>query len=182
MQHLELARDCACSFNSVYGNLFIEPEVILSPATRIKSLARPDKKMSKSSLSPKSRIMITDSRESIFLKIRGAASDDESGLTYDPQKRPGISNLFDIMFHLDESAAGSLEALVDDCKDLSKRTFKERVATKIDEKLAPIRAKYEEIIHQDEGRLLSEVAERGASRAKARARGTMRLVRDAIGL
>ena len=182
VQHLELARDRASGFNSVYGNIFIEPKVILSPATRIKSLARPDKKMSKSSPAPKSRILITDSRESIFQKSRAATRDEDSGLTYDPLRRPGISNLFDILFHLDEAGAGSLEALVDDCRDLSKRAFKERVAKKIDEKLAPIRAKYEEVIHQDEGRLLSEIAERGASRAKVRARGTLRLVRDAIGL
>jgi tryptophanyl-tRNA synthetase len=181
-QHLEFARNCASSFNSAYGKVFIEPETVLSPAKRIMSLTRPGKKMSKSSRDPKSRIMITDSRETVFQKIRGAASDEESGITYDPQARPAISNLIDILYHLDEAAAGSLEALVDDCKDLSKRAFKERVAAAIEQKLAPIRAKFEEIIHQDEGRLLSEVAERGAARAAFRARGTMRLVKSAIGL
>jgi tryptophanyl-tRNA synthetase len=179
---LEFARNCAAGFNHVYGKILVEPETILSPAKRVMSLQQPSKKMSKSDANPKSRIMITDSRDEIARKIKSAVTDSEEGITYEPEARPGISNLLEITYHLDEAAAGSLENLVQDCKNLSKRAFKEKVSTTIADHLEPIRERYNELIHRDEGSLLSTVAEEGAAKAAALAKGTMAAVRNAVGL
>lgn len=101
-QHLEFARNCAAGFNHLYEKVLVEPETILclskplkmlilpASAKRIMSLTDPGKKMSKSPPNPKSRILITDSREEIFKKINGSLTDCEDGITYDPATRPGF--------------------------------------------------------------------------------------------
>lgn len=181
-QHLEFTRNCAAAFNHLYGKILVEPETILSPAKRVMSLTQPNKKMSKSDANPKSRIMITDTHDEIARKVRAAVTDSEEGITYEPETRPGISNLLEITYYLDEAKSGSLENLVQDCKDLSKRAFKEKVASTVASHLEPIRERYNELINQDGGRLLSTVAEDGAAKAAALAKNSMAAVRNAVGL
>src|ERR1700747_2112470 len=77
-QHLELARDIAGAFNRRYGEFFPLPEPqIFGPATRVMSLRDGTKKMSKSDSSDYSRINMTDSAETIALKIRRGKTDPE---------------------------------------------------------------------------------------------------------
>merc|ERR1711939_634674 len=103
LQHIEFARSLARSFNSHLRqtaespNLFRVPRPALSPARRIMSLKRPTQKMSKSDADPKSRILITDTREEIHAKVKGAITDSEPGISFDPEKRPGVSNLIEIL-------------------------------------------------------------------------------------
>src|SRR5829696_8147327 len=97
-QHVELTRDIAQAFNSMFGvDFFPQPEpMILGEATRVMSLRDGTKKMSKSDPSDQSRISLTDDADTIALKIRRAKSDSILGISYDPESRPEASNLLTI--------------------------------------------------------------------------------------
>ncbi|KAF1915562.1 tryptophanyl-tRNA synthetase [Ampelomyces quisqualis] len=185
-QHLEFSRDLAIGFNHLYASenstpLLVVPQTLLSPAKRVMSLSSPTKKMSKSDPSPKSRILITDSNETIHSKLRMAITDSIEGVSYDRGKRPGVSNLVDLIYHFDESAAASPEELAADMKDLSLKALKERAAYKINLGLREIRSQYGELMSGDQKQLI-ERAEDGAKRAEEIAEATMKRVRNAIGM
>ncbi len=143
------------------------------------SLARPQEKMSKSSANEKSRILITDSADDIERKIKAAVTDSESGVTYDPERRPGISNLIDMLYYiLDESV--SREALVADVQ--SKSAFKGLATGIITQKIAPIRESYLSLMAPEKAQQLHEMADEGAKKARSRAEATMSRVREVVGL
>jgi tryptophanyl-tRNA synthetase len=145
------------------------------------SLTHPtEKKMSKSDVNPKSRILIMDSRDSIQRKIKAAVTDSEEGVTYDPVNRPEIANLVNIMVYLENDGSTSPTELIKDCS--SKSALKSKLTDCIDEHLAPIREKYEELMDLSNRKFLEVVAEEGAAKARASADATMREVRGAMGL
>jgi tryptophanyl-tRNA synthetase len=75
-QHLELARDTAQRFNSIYGNTFKLPEaIIFESGARIMGLDDPTHKMSKSNSSPGHAIYLLDSPDEISTKIARATTD-----------------------------------------------------------------------------------------------------------
>jgi tryptophanyl-tRNA synthetase len=146
------------------------------------SLTDPTKKMSKSDPRPKSRILITDSREQIHNKLKTALTDSIEGVSYDRENRPGVSNLIDMLYHFDESAAAATpQQLADDLRDLSMRALKEKVADTIDTGIREIRGRYDELIGGDERKLIEHAGE-GARRAETMAETTMLNVRSAMGL
>jgi tryptophanyl-tRNA synthetase len=157
------------------------PQTLLSPAKRVMSLADPLKKMSKSDPKPKSRILITDSREDIHGKLRAALTDSIEGVSYDRENRPGVSNLVDLMYHFDDAEAASPEELANELKDLSMRALKEKVADTIDAGIRDTRGRYQDLMGADQKRLV-EHAEEGAQRAEAIAEVTMKQVRNAMGM
>ncbi|KAI9741862.1 MAG: Tryptophan--tRNA ligase, mitochondrial [Cirrosporium novae-zelandiae] len=179
-QHLEFARDVALGFNNIYGKILTVPQTVLSPARRVMSLKDPKSKMSKSAEDPRSRILITDSRDEIDKKIRRALTDSTEGLSYDTKNRPGVSNLLDIMSHLNDDTKPP-EELANEFKSLSMREFKEHVAATIDHAIAPIREKYFNLMEGDDGRQLDKLATMGAEKAQASANVTMEAVKTAIG-
>ncbi|CBY00956.1 hypothetical protein IAQ61_011860 [Plenodomus lingam] len=184
-QHLEFTRDLAIGFNhlytSKYGPLLNVPETILSPAKRIMSLTEPSKKMSKSAPNPKSRILITDSRDDIHAKLKTAMTDSIEGVSYDRQARPGVSNLLDMMYYMDESVAPSPEELAKEMKDVSMRALKEKVADTIDDHLRDIRERYEEMMGTQQ-KELEAIARQGAGKATQSAALKMGRIRFAMGL
>ena len=180
-QHLELVRECAGGFNSIYGPVFVKPETIISPAKRVMSLIQPRAKMSKSAPNPKSRILINDTREVISQKIKGALTDSIEGVSYDPATRPGVSNLIEIMHHMG-GGIESCEDIARDCSSLSMRSFKERVAESIDAHIAPMREEWNRIMNDSTSQYLNDVEQAGAERASQAASDTMRDVRNAVGL
>jgi tryptophanyl-tRNA synthetase len=131
--------------------------------------------MSKSDANPKARISITDSKEEIFSKIKAAVTDSEDGVSYDPERRPAIASLVNIAYYLGDEKF-TPEEFVADCG--SKKAFKDKLAGFVEEKIAPIRERYESIVNGN----LEEVAADGAERAKESAEQTMKLVREAVGL
>ncbi|MCL1926563.1 MAG: tryptophan--tRNA ligase, partial [Syntrophorhabdaceae bacterium] len=70
-QHLELARDIAVRFNSVYGDVFTVPEPYISKekSARVMSLQEPEKKMSKSDSNANANILIMDKKDDIIKKF-----------------------------------------------------------------------------------------------------------------
>ena len=94
LQHLELARTLARKFNARFGKAFIEPKGLLTKTSRVMSLKDPTKKMSKSQ--PEGCLFLDDSPEEIGAKIARAVTDSGSEIAYDPNKKPGLSNLLEI--------------------------------------------------------------------------------------
>ncbi|MGC9530504.1 MAG: tryptophan--tRNA ligase [Candidatus Bipolaricaulaceae bacterium] len=94
LQHLELSRRIARRFNSRFGELFPEPQPIVSKGARIMSLADPERKMSKS-YGPDHYVGLMEPRESIEAKVRSAVTD--VGLNPGQAMSPGVANLFTIL-------------------------------------------------------------------------------------
>ncbi|KAI9367511.1 hypothetical protein BJX61DRAFT_527992 [Aspergillus egyptiacus] len=176
-QHLEFSRYTANSFNHIYGSIFPSPEALFSPAKRVMSLKEPTLKMSKSHPDERSRIILTDSPEEVHRKVKVALTDSEPGISYDPINRPGVSNLIEILGHLEEK---SCEEIASCHRSTSLRAFKEHLSDVICEVLAPIREKYYSLM-ADAGSL-DAIAEQGAEDARANAEMTMKKVRKAMGL
>ncbi len=111
-QHLELSRDIAQAFNSMFScALFPQPEpIILDTAARVMSLRDGSKKMSKSDPSDYSRINLTDSADTIALKIRRART-DPAPLPDSPEEletRPEAANLIGIYASLSDRAVSDI--------------------------------------------------------------------------
>ncbi|KAL4861119.1 hypothetical protein BDV12DRAFT_180722 [Aspergillus spectabilis] len=176
-QHLEFSRYTANSFNNLYGPIFPSPEALISPAKRVMSLKEPTLKMSKSHVDDRSRIVLTDSPEDVWRKIKVALTDSETGITYDPIRRPGVSNLIEILSHLEGKSCSEIALSYESA---SPRALKEHLSKRICEVLSPIREQYYSLM--EDGRSLDDIAEQGARDARANAEITMKKVREAMGL
>jgi len=96
MQHLEITRDIAQRFNSLYGDVFTIPEPYIGKTgAKIMSLQDPSKKMSKSDENPNASIYLTDDKDTIIRKCKRAMTDSEAQVRY-REEQPGIKNLIDI--------------------------------------------------------------------------------------
>ncbi|KAK5954569.1 Tryptophan--tRNA ligase, mitochondrial [Knufia fluminis] len=186
LQHVEFTRQLARSFNSAYARdlkapTFNLPEVMLSPAKRIMSLQQPEKKMSKSDPDVNSRILITDAPDEIRNKIRKAKTDSVEGpLTYDPEKRPGVSNLIEILKHVTRSSK-SCEEITQELQDTTLGALKALVAEEIVKNLDGIKEKYDAIMAAGDKEIHSAMV-LGTRVARAKAGNTMKHVREAVGL
>ncbi len=104
-QHIEYTRNIAERLNNKFGDLFIVPKPMKEQheffgkdqALRIKDLADPAKKMSKSDETGKGVIFMADSPEVARKKIMSATTDSLSSIAYDKAEQPGIANLIDIL-------------------------------------------------------------------------------------
>lgn len=197
-QHLEFARECVTNFNHAYGPHLIAPKTIMcmcssllygvkntnsvqATAKRVMSLQEPHLKMSKSHADPRSRILITDTPEVIYKKLMAALTDSTNSISYDPENRPGVSNLLELLSHFDAGGRDAQE-LADVYGDLGLGQFKKVVATAISESLAGVRDKYHQVLNQDGGAYLDHVEREGARKARESANATMAIVREAVGL
>jgi tryptophanyl-tRNA synthetase len=176
-QHVELARDLAVRFNATYGDTFSVPALAPAPvAARVRDLAYPAKKMSKSAPDGAPGVIrMLDSADAIRRKLRRAVTDSDNELRYDPERKPGLSNLAEILAILtghspEETVAsyGRYGELKDACVDA--------VIAELD----PIRRRYEELAN-DLAELRRTLA-RGAERASIVAEAVLRRARDAIGI
>lgn len=184
-QHLNLTTMISKSFNSHYKTkVFKIPKGLYTSdqAKRIMSLKDPTKKMSKSDPSEQSRIGILDSDDQIRSKIKKATTDSIQGITYDPQNRPGVSNLIDIVGSLQEWDNLDDEAIKHKVNhefgSMKTSEFKDLVGECIVSHLSPIRNKYGELINED----VDDIYAKGEVQASAIARDTLAKVYQTIGL
>ncbi|MDX6512672.1 MAG: tryptophanyl-tRNA synthetase, partial [Gaiellaceae bacterium] len=97
-QHLELTRDIAERFNSRFGQTFKVPTGQYPEAgARIMDLQEPDRKMSTTGGTPQGTVLIADPPNLVRKKIRSAVTDSGRDVVYDPEGKPGVSNLIEIM-------------------------------------------------------------------------------------
>lgn len=175
-QHVELTRDLAGRMNKKFGKLFTVPEYYtIKEATRIMSLQDPTKKMSKSDENENSRIGILDKPDVIRKKFAKAVTDSENVVKYDREKKPGISNLLNI---LAVSTATTIPELEKRYAGVSYGEFKKDVAEAVVTLLEPFQIKYYELNDDYVKKVLTEGAEKVAPRAQA----TLKRVKEAIGL
>lgn len=156
-QHVELARDIAIRFNNKYGETFKIPEPLIREAgTKIMDLQTPDKKMSKSSESEKGVIRLLDDVNKARKKIMSATTDSEMIIKYDPDNKPGISNLINIYRSLTNKSVKEVE---EEFIGSNYGTFKTKVADEVVSLLTNIQSKYNEILNSD---YLDEILDEGA--------------------
>jgi tryptophanyl-tRNA synthetase len=104
-QHVEFARDIAERMNNQFGELFIVPKPVKEQhaffgkdqGLRVRDLADPAKKMSKSDETGKGVIFLSDSPEVAKKKIMSATTDSLANIDFDMVKQPGVSNLLTIL-------------------------------------------------------------------------------------
>jgi len=96
-QHIELTRDIAVRFNGIYGDVFKLPEPYIPKfGARIMDLQTPTNKMSKSEIVDGGCVLLLDKPEDIMRAFKRAVTDSETSVRFDPEKKPGISNLIQI--------------------------------------------------------------------------------------
>ncbi|KAL6255120.1 hypothetical protein P5V15_013450 [Pogonomyrmex californicus] len=161
-QHIQLAQDLAQIFNRQFGQTFPIPHTLISdgPSQRIKSLRDPMKKMSKSHTDSKSRINILDEPDVLLEKMKKALTDFTSEVTYESEKRPGVTNLIDIHSLL---TGKTPEEICKEATGLNTGQYKLVLADIMIEKLSPIREDILRLIK--EPIYLDEVLKEGAERA-----------------
>ena len=140
-QHLELCRDIAQRFNGVYGNVFTIPEgYIPKVGAKIMSLQEPEKKMSKSD-PEETYIALLDDPDTIRRKIKRAVTDSDGEIRYDPENKPGVSNLLSIMSAL---GAGDIETIVADMQGKGYGELKNRTTECVINALTPLQSVIDE--------------------------------------
>ncbi|MGA2529402.1 MAG: tryptophan--tRNA ligase [Acidimicrobiales bacterium] len=175
-QHLELARDIAVRFNGRYGDTFVIPQgVVPSIAARVMDLQHPERKMSKSVSSPLGTIDLMDDAEVIVQKIRKAVTDTDGEVRYDPEHKPGLSNLIELFAAASGRSVADISASYDRYGPL-KADLAETLVGVLD----PVRSRFLEIT-ADPG-TVSRLLEKGASKAASIASQTLQRAREAMGL
>jgi tryptophanyl-tRNA synthetase len=168
-QHLELARNIAERFNQRFGETFVVPRgVYPTEGARVKNLQEPERLMSTSRGAPQGVVRLVDPPDEIRRKFKTAVTDSGREIVHDPQAKPGISNLIEIM------AVATGESV----KDIEQRyagqgygQFKLDVGEAVVELLAPYQARYHEL-RADDGELL-RMLRVGAEKAAAAAAPTL---------
>ncbi|CAL1681676.1 unnamed protein product [Lasius platythorax] len=161
-QHIQLAQDLAHTFNRKFGQTFPIPHSLISdgPSQRIKSLREPMKKMSKSHTDPKSRLDILDEPDVLLEKIKKAMTDFTSEVTYQPEKRPGVTNLINIHSLF---TGKTPDEICKEAVELNTGQYKLVLADIVIEKLSPIRADILRLTK--EPAYLDEILKKGTERA-----------------
>ena len=175
-QHLELTRDIAERFNSRYGETFTVPAAdIPKVAARVMDLQEPTRKMSKSIESPQGTVLMLDDPAVIEKKFKRAVTDNDGEVRYDPEAKPGVSNLLGI---LAAATDGDPEALAAQYQQYG--PLKADAAAAVIERLRPIQSRYQELVA--DGAALAETVAKGADKARATAQVTLARAREAVGL
>ena len=176
-QHCELTRDIAQRFNGIYGDVFTLPDSFIpKTGARIMSLNSPENKMSKSM--PEGCVYLMDSLEEIHRKFKRAVtdSDTERCVRFDPENKPGVSNLMSIYAAMTGKSFDEIEKEFDGC---GYGVFKPAVGEAVVSTLRPIREEAERIL-KDKA-YLESIYKTGAERASYTANKTLRKVYKKIG-
>lgn len=177
-QHLEITRDIAERFNSIYGETFKIPEPYIGKiGARIMGLQDPTTKMSKSSPNPLDKILLTDSPEDIMKKFKKAVTDSENKVRFDKEAKPGISNLMGIYGIIKNK---TMEEIEKEFEGQGYGTFKVAVAEAVIERLKPIQDKYNELLNEPEK--LRAIYEKGDRKATEITNKLLKEVYTKIGL
>ena len=177
-QHLEITRDIAIRFNSVYGPVFTVPEpYIPKVGARIMSLQEPESKMSKSDENQNAYITLLDSPDTIIRKFKRAVTDSEALVRYDIENKSGISNLISIYSCVTGKTYDQVEA---EFEGKGYGDFKLAVGEAVAEALKPVQARYNELM-SDKAQL-EAILKKGADSAEYLAMKTLRKVYKKLGL
>ena len=176
-QHLELTRDLAQRFNHRFGKTFRLPEpYIVKASAKIHDLQVPTAKMSKSSASQSGVIDLLEDPKVIAKRIRSAVTDTGREIRFDPDEKPGISNLLRILSALTGRPVADLEA---DYEGRGYGDLKKDVAEVVVDMATPFRDRTLALL--DDQAHLSAILEQGRQRAAEIAEATLRDVYQRVG-
>jgi tryptophanyl-tRNA synthetase len=176
-QHLELTRDLAQRFNTRFGETFVVPEAhIVAGTAKIYDLQDPTSKMSKSAATNAGLIELLDDPKASAKKIRSAVTDTEREIRYDPEAKPGVSNLLVILSALSHQPIAQLES---EFTGKGYGDLKVAVADALVEFVTPLRARVEELL--DDRAELERILSVGADRARSVASQTLARVYERVG-
>ena len=175
-QHIEITRDIALRFNHRFGDTFVIPKAVTPAAgARVMDLLHPTNKMSKSTDTDAGIIYLTDNATDIEKKFKRAVTDSDNVVAYDREKKPGVSNLLDI---LSVATNTPVATLVDQYSQYGK--LKTDTGAAVSALIEPIRSRYLEL--KNDPAELSRLLRIGADRAQAVASSTLARAYRAIGL
>lgn len=173
-QHVELARALARRFNATYGEVFTVPSAVLPhTAARVRDLSDPSRKMSKSSRDAAGVVFLLDEPDLIRRKIRRAKTDSFTVPAYDPDRRPGVANLLEILAactdRQPQDVAGEYPTY---------GALKEAVAEAVIETLRPVQQRTAELLADpaELARVRKAGAARAAERGEHRLNSALRLI------
>ena len=183
-QHIELTRNLAERFNHKYGEVFTVPAETkaqvqfmgVAKPIRVRDLVNPEKKMSKSTASENSKIMLSDKPEVVKKKIMSATTDSFGEVDFDFENRPGISNLLYMGALINDEP---LEVVVERWRGIAKYgDLKKEVAERVSSALSKLEEKVAQISDTEVLKLL----EQGEKYANEVANAKLQEVQKAVGL
>ncbi len=176
-QHLELTRDIAQRFNSMYGDTFVMPATHLPlVGARVMGLDEPDKKMSKSVAGSGHAVAILDPIDQVRKKIMRATTDSNPAVDFDTAG-PGVLNLLSIFQAFSGWPADKMRAHF---SGMRYGDLKKQVAEMVIANLEPLQKRYAEIM--DEPGYLTGILKEGEERVSPVAKSTVQLVKERMGL
>ena len=176
-QHVELTRSIAVRFNGVYGDVFKLPEpYIPTVGARIMDLQSPTNKMSKSEIVDGGCVLLMDKPEDIMRSFKRAVTDSETSVRFDPENKPGISNLIQIYSVCTGKNFAEVE---NEFAGKGYGDFKPVVGEAVVELLRPIREEAQKLL--GDKAYLESVFKDGAEKASYAANKTLRKVYKKIG-
>ncbi|WHS29401.1 tryptophan--tRNA ligase [Auritidibacter ignavus] len=161
-QHIELTRNLAQRFNSRYGETFVVPNGFYpETGARIYDLQQPTKKMSKSAESPNGLINILDQPKVIAKRIKSAVTDAQTEIRFDPETKPGVSNLLSIFAAITEC---EIDEIVAEYQGKMYGHLKVDLAEAVTTRLQPVRTRALELL--DDPAELDRILDAGAEKAR----------------
>jgi len=176
-QHVELTRNVAERFNERYGDTFTVPMgVFPEQGARIKNLQEPERLMSTTAGAPQGVVRMIDPPDVVRKKFKTAVTDSGREVRHDPESKPGVSNLIEIMSVVTGESFAGIESRYD---NEGYGAFKADVGDAVVALLEPIQQRYEEL-RADEGELRRLLA-LGAEKAGAAAAPTLETMYERMG-
>jgi len=174
-QHIEITRDIAIRFNHRFGETFVIPKAV-TPASgaRVMDLQNPTAKMSKSGDDDSGVIYLLDAPAAIEKKFKRAVTDSDSEVLYDRERKPGVSNLLEILAASTNTTPQKAAESYTRYGDLKSASAQAVIAM-----LSPIQAKYGELL-RDKAELM-RLIHKGNDRAQAVASATLDRAHKSIG-
>jgi tryptophanyl-tRNA synthetase len=176
-QHLELTRDLAQRFNTTFGPTLTVPEpYIIKGTAKVTDLQDPNAKMSKSASSPNGIVELLDDPAKSAKKIRSAVTDTGREVTFDPEGKPGVSNLLTIYSGL---SGRGVDELVTAYEGKGYGDLKKDLASVVADFVRPVQERTRAYL--DDPAQLDKLLGIGAEKARSIAAVTLRNVYERIG-
>ena len=174
-QHIEITRDIATRFNHRFGETFVIPKSVTPPSgARVMDLLNPTSKMSKSGEEDTGVIYLLDDPAKIEKKFKRAVTDSETEVVFDRERKPGVSNLLEILAAATGTTPQKAAETYTRYGDLKAASAQAVIAM-----LEPIQTRYFELLN-DQGELM-RLLHKGNARAKEVASETLSRAQKAIG-
>ncbi len=175
-QHVEITRDIATRFNHRFGDTFVIPEpVIKKVGARIMDLQNPTSKMSKSQSTDAGLVQLLDDPDTIARKFKRAVTDSDNEVRFDPEHKPGVSNLLQILAALSGDKPENVAAGYTQYGPL-----KADAGDAVVEAVRPVQQRATELM--SDRAELAALLHKGADKARAVASVTLQRAYDAVGL